>query len=91
MRNRTKGKKQYKEEDFISLQKWCPEWRKIYSDLYYRYKEGIIEDSQYELFTKMRNQSAPNKPRTLNINKFPPMNNNKKKKIMTEPIVITFD
>tara|TARA_S200002703_G_C3600186_1_gene184289 strand:+ start:85 stop:360 length:276 start_codon:yes stop_codon:yes gene_type:complete len=91
MRKRTKNKKQYKEEDFISLTKWCPEWRKIYSDLYYRYKEGIIEDSQYELFTKMRNQSAPNKPRTLNNDKFPPIDNNKKKKIMTEPIVITFD
>jgi len=91
MRNRTKNKKQYKEEDFISLKKWCPEWRKIYSDLYYRYKEGIIEDSQYELFTKMRNQSAENKPRTLKQDKFPPINNNKIKKIMTEPIIITFD
>ena len=64
--------------------------RKRYSDLYYRYKEGIIEDSQYELFMKMRNMSASDKPRNLNNNKFPKPENYKKK-IMTEPIIITFD
>ena len=90
MRNRTRNKIQYKEEDFISLKKWCPQWKKIYCDLYYRYKEGIIEDSQYEIFMKMRKKSASDKPRNLNNYKFPKPENNKKK-IMTEPIIITFD
>jgi len=90
MRTRTKNKKQYKEEDFIELKKWSSEWRKIYSDLYYRYKEGIIEESQYEILMKMREQNAPNKPRSLNIQKFPPLQK-REKKVMTEPIIITFD
>jgi hypothetical protein len=92
MRTRTRNKYQYKEEDFKNLIKWSPPWRKIYSDLYYRYREGIIEPSQYELFLKLRKMDAPNKPRGTHVlkdNKYPPIK--KEKKILTSPIIITFD
>jgi len=92
MRTRTRNKIQYKEEDFKNLIKWSPPWRKIYSDLYYRYREGIIEPSQYEIFLKIRKMDAPNKPRGTHIlkdNKYPPIF--KEKKILNGPIIITFD
>jgi len=94
MRKRTINKIQYKEEDVLHLEKWSPPWRKIYSDLYYRYKEGIIEPSQYELFLKIRKMSAPNKPRGHAIpdSKYPPIPQKpKEKKILKGPIIITFD
>lgn len=92
MRTRTRNKYQYKEEDFKDLIKWSPPWRKIYSDLYYRYREGIIEPSQYELFLKLRKMDAPTKPRSTHVlkdNKYPPIK--KEKKILNSPIIITFD
>ncbi len=92
MRTRTRNKYQYKEEDFIHLKKWSPPWRKVYSDLYYRYREGIIEPSQYELFLKLRKMDAPTKPRSTHIlkdSKYPQIM--KEKKILNSPIIITFD
>ena len=91
MRTRTKNKVQYKEEDYISLEKWSIPWRRIYCDLYYRYKEGIIEPSQYEIFIYMRKMNSPNKPRGYNDSKYPPITQEKKKKVITAPSIITFD
>jgi len=86
---RTKTKLDYNEEEVMKYEKWSPEYKRVYQQLYYRVKEGIISESQYKLFMKLR-EKHPNKRGAYNYKNTVLKSPEPRRKI-SGPVIISFD
>ena len=86
---RTKTKQDYNEEEVMKYEKWSPEYKRVYQQLYYRVKEGIISENQYRLFIKLRAKNPPTRE-PYNYKNTIIKSPTPRRKI-TEPVIISFD